>query len=63
MAGWASHECNSSKLGILSIFQNQYAANYHMITNACSNHGGVFDYVVARALEIYVNIKLWYCHF
>jgi hypothetical protein len=40
-----------------SIFQNQYAANYHMITNACSNHGGVFDYVVARALEIYVNTK------
>ena len=39
------------------IFENQYAKKYHMMANACSNHGGVFDYVVARALEIYVNTK------
>lgn len=37
------------------MFKSDYANNYHIISNACSNHGGVFDYMVSRALEIYVN--------
>jgi hypothetical protein len=37
------------------MFQSEYSQNYHIISNACSNHGGIFDYMVSRALEIYVN--------
>lgn len=37
------------------MFQSEYSQNYHIISNACSNHGGVFDYMVSRALELYVN--------
>lgn len=37
------------------LFKSEYANNFHIISNACSNHGGVFDYMVSRALEIYVN--------
>jgi hypothetical protein len=39
------------------LFTNDYASQYHVISNACSNHGGVFDYIVSRALEIYINAK------
>ena len=37
------------------LFQSNFAENYQIISNACSNHGGVFDYMVSRALEMYVN--------
>ena len=37
------------------MFQSEYSQNYHIISNACSNHGGIFDYMVSRALELYVN--------
>ena len=37
------------------LFQSGYAENYQIISNACSNHGGIFDYMVSRALEMYVN--------
>lgn len=37
------------------LFQSGFANNYTVISNANSNHGGVFDYMVSRALEIYIN--------
>lgn len=37
------------------LFNSGYAENYTVIANACSNHGGIFDYMVARALEIYIK--------
>lgn len=37
------------------LFQSDFAVNYSIISNANSNHGGVFDYMVSRALEIYIN--------
>jgi hypothetical protein len=42
------------------VFTSDYAESYHIISNACSNHGGIFDYMVSRALEIYVNAKYPY---
>jgi len=39
------------------LFNYEYASHYHIISNACSNHGGVFDYIVSRTLELYVNTK------
>lgn len=42
------------------VFRSEYAHNYHVISNACSNHGGIFDYMVSRALEIYINAKYPY---
>lgn len=37
------------------LFQSGSANNYTVINNANSNHGGEFDYMVSRALEIYIN--------
>lgn len=37
------------------LFTSDFAKKYHIISNACSNHGGIFDYMVSRALEIYVK--------
>ena len=40
-----------------SVIASDVANNYHVYQNANSNHGGDFDYMVNRALEIYVNTK------
>lgn len=37
------------------LFQSNCAEHYKIISNACSNHGGIFDYMVSRALEMYIN--------
>ena len=39
------------------LIQADIANNYHVYQNANSNHGGDFDYMVNRALEIYLNAK------
>lgn len=39
------------------IIQANVANNYHTILNANSNHGGDFEYIVNRALEIYLNTR------
>lgn len=39
------------------LFTSGVAEQYHVIHNANSNHGGDFDYMVNRALEIYVQQK------
>ncbi len=40
-----------------SVIASDVANNYHVYQNANSNHGGDFDYMVNRALEIYLNTK------
>lgn len=40
-----------------SVIASDTGNNYHIYQNANSNHGGDFDYMVNRALEIYVNAK------
>lgn len=40
-----------------SVIASDAANNYHVYQNANSNHGGDFDYMVNRALEIYINAK------
>lgn len=37
------------------LFHSGCASKYHVIQNANSNHGGDFDYMVSRAVEIYIN--------
>ncbi len=37
------------------IIEDNIAENYHVFQNCNSNHGGDFDYMVNRALEIYLN--------
>lgn len=39
------------------LIQGDLANNYHVYQNANSNHGGDFDYMVNRALEIYLNAR------
>lgn len=39
------------------LIQADMANNYHVYQNANSNHGGDFDYMVNRALEIYLNAR------
>lgn len=39
------------------LIQMDLGNNYSIINNANSNHGGDFDYMVSRALEMYVNEK------
>ena len=39
------------------LFTSGSANQYHVIQNCNSNHGGDFDYMVNRALEIYTNVK------
>jgi len=39
------------------ILQSDMANEYCVIANANSNHGGDFDYMVSRALEMYINLK------
>lgn len=39
------------------ILQSEMANEYCVIANANSNHGGDFDYMVSRALEMYINLK------
>ena len=39
------------------LIQAEVANNYHVYQNANSNHGGDFDYMVNRALEIYLNAR------
>lgn len=39
------------------LIQADIANNYHVYQNANSNHGGDFDYMVNRALEIYLNAR------
>lgn len=39
------------------LIQADLANNYHVFQNANSNHGGDFDYMVNRALEIYLNAR------
>ena len=40
-----------------SLMESDTANNYHVYQNANSNHGGDFDYMVNRAIEIYTNTK------
>jgi hypothetical protein len=40
-----------------NIYKREIANFYHVIQNCNSNHGGDFDYMVNRALEIYINGK------
>ena len=45
------------------ILQSDMANEYCVIANANSNHGGDFDYMVSRALEMYINLVLiCFCH-
>ena len=39
------------------IIQADLANKYHLFQNTNSNHGGDFDYMVNRALEIYINTQ------
>ena len=39
------------------LIQAEVANHYHVYQNANSNHGGDFDYMVNRALEIYLNAR------
>lgn len=39
------------------VLTSDIANNYHVYQNANSNHGGDFDYMVNRALEIYLNAR------
>jgi hypothetical protein len=39
------------------LIQADLANNYHLYQNTNSNHGGDFDYMVNRALEIYINTQ------
>lgn len=40
-----------------TLFNLELANTYHVYQNANSNHGGDYDYMVNRALEIYINAK------
>lgn len=40
-----------------TLFNMDLAINYHVYQNANSNHGGDYDYMVNRAIEIYINAK------
>jgi hypothetical protein len=40
-----------------ALMESDTANNYHVYQNANSNHGGDFDYMVNRAIEIYTNTK------
>jgi hypothetical protein len=48
---------SAEKEFIDAVIQSDCANNYHVYQNANSNHGGDFDYMVNRALEIYINTK------
>lgn len=39
------------------LIQADLANGYHLFQNCNSNHGGDFDYMVNRALEIYINAR------
>jgi hypothetical protein len=39
------------------LIQADLANKYHLYQNSNSNHGGDFDYMVNRALEIYINTQ------
>lgn len=39
------------------VFTSDFANNYTVLLNANSNHGGFFDYIVNKTLELYINIK------
>lgn len=38
-----------------TLIEDNIAVNYHVFQNCNSNHGGDFDYMVNRAIELYLN--------
>ena len=39
------------------VIQSDLANKYHVVQHTVSNHGGDFDYMVSRAVEIYLNAR------